>query len=61
MGTVNSKGTPVKVTPLLKDAEGAPASGAFSYISVVRMLLYLSGHTNPDIAYAVSLICHQTF
>ncbi len=61
MGTENSKGTPVKVTPLLKDAEGAPASGAFSYISVVRMLLYLSGHTQPDIAYAVNCAARYMF
>ena len=61
VGTVNPKWTPAEATPLLKDAEGAPASGAFSYSSVVGMLLYLSGHTRPDIAYAVDCAARYMF
>ena len=48
------KWTPADGSPLVKDAEGAPAEGEFNYASVVGMLLYLSGNTRPDITYAVN-------
>ena len=37
------------------------ASGAFSYSSVVGMLLNLSGHTRPDITFAVNCCAHFMF
>ena len=46
-------GTPAESSPLPKDADGPPASGAFNYAAAVGMLLYLSGHSRPDIAFAV--------
>ena len=61
VGIVNSKWTPAEAAPLVKDSEGAPATGAFSYSSVVGMLLYLSGHTRPDIAYAVNCAARYMF
>jgi hypothetical protein len=45
---------PSESKPLVKDINGDLASGAFSYSSVVGMLLYLSGHTCPDITFAVN-------
>jgi hypothetical protein len=60
-GTVTPKWMPAEAAPLVKDAEGAPATGAFSYSSVVGMLLYLSGHTCSDIAYAVNCAAQYMF
>jgi hypothetical protein len=41
-GLVKEKHTPSESKLLVKDLNGEPASGAFSYSSVVSMLLYLS-------------------
>ncbi|KAL7481540.1 hypothetical protein ACHAW6_007224 [Cyclotella cf. meneghiniana] len=46
-------GTHAKITPLLKDSKGEPANPNINNASVVGMLLYLSGHTQPDIAFTV--------
>eukprot|EP00804_Cyclotella_cryptica_P021080 CCRYP_019381-RA/>CCRYP_019381-RA protein AED:0.27 eAED:0.27 QI:0/0/0/0.66/0.5/0.33/3/0/652 len=43
------------------DSEGDLASGAFNYAAVVGMLLYLSGHSHPDIAFAVHQCARYTF
>ena len=53
-GQVHPKFTPASGDPLVKDLDGAPADGDFSFASVVGMMLYLSGNTRPDIAYAVN-------
>jgi hypothetical protein len=48
-GLVKGKYTPSESKPLVKNINGEAASGAFSYSSVVGMLLYLSEHTCLDI------------
>ncbi len=53
-GLVKGKYTPSESKPLVKNINGEAASGAFSYGSVVGMLLYLSRHTHPDITFAVN-------
>ena len=56
-----SKWTPAEATPLTRDEGGEPPQGSFSYSSVVGMLLYLSGHSRPDIAYAVNCCVRSMF
>ena len=53
--------TPAETSALPKDADGEMASGAINYPSVVGMLLYLSGHSRPDIAFAVHQCARYTF
>ncbi|KAL7463637.1 hypothetical protein ACHAXS_003993 [Conticribra weissflogii] len=54
VGTAKCKYTPTASKPLVKSEKGMAISGEFSYSSVIGMLLYLLGHTCPDIAYAVN-------
>ena len=41
---------PCLKTPLTKDLEGNPPQEQFLYANVIGMLLYLSGHSHPDIS-----------
>ncbi len=60
-GCAKGKYTPTESKPLVKDINGNSASGAFSYSSVMGMLLYLSGHTCPDIPFAVNCCARYMF
>jgi hypothetical protein len=60
-GYAKGKHTPAKTKALVKDADGEVAHGGFSYSSVVGILLYLSGHTHSDIAYAVNCCARYMF
>ncbi len=54
---IESKGdkkTPAKYGCLGADKEGEEAAGLYGYTSVVGMLQYLQGHSQPDIMFAVS-------
>eukprot|EP00956_Cyclotella_meneghiniana_P031963 scaffold85834_cov44-Cyclotella_meneghiniana.AAC.4 len=57
----NAISTPAENAPLPKDANGAPAARNFNYAAVVGMLLYLSRHSRPDIAFAVHQCARYTF
>ena len=46
---------------MVKDEDGDEASGTFSYIGVVGMLLHLSGHSRPDITYSMDCYAWYMF
>jgi hypothetical protein len=56
-----NKWTPAESKPLTRDEDGEPCQGSFSDASVVGMMLYLDGHTRPDIAYAVNCCAQYMF
>ena len=46
--------TPSGSVPLVNNENGVPSSGSFNYISVLGILIHLSGHTSTDIAFAAN-------
>ena len=59
------EGTNPKHTPagpeygsLPADKEGKPCNKSFNYASIIGMLMYLQGHSRPDIGYAVHACMH---
>ncbi len=61
MDQTNAKGTPAECKPLVKDENREPQQDTFNYASVVGMLLYLSGHTRPGLAFSVSQVAQFMF
>ncbi len=62
MSDSNYNWTPAAQAALGIDPDGPPMEEAWSYRSIVGMLLYLSTNTRPDIAFAVSQVarlCHS--
>ncbi|KAL7475644.1 hypothetical protein ACHAW6_001552, partial [Cyclotella cf. meneghiniana] len=53
--------TPAEVGPLPKDIHGVPTSGNINYPAVIGMLLYLCGHSRPEIAFAIHQVAQYTF
>lgn len=56
LGVTKGIHTPTTTDALPIDAEGDPPDQTYNYASVVGMLLYLSGHSRPDICFAVSQV-----
>ena len=57
----NPKSTPAVHFTLPTDEFGEECDGTFNYASVLGMLLYLQGHTRPDISFAVNQCARYTF
>jgi hypothetical protein len=53
MTDCNGCDTPSTIEPLHVDKDGEPFDEEWAYAAVIGMLMYLSGNTRPDIAYAV--------
>ena len=53
MTDCNGCDTPSTVDPLHADIDGAAFEETWAYDIVIGMLMYISGNTRPDIAYAV--------
>lgn len=47
---------PTVKEPLSKDLNGNPPNGNCTYPSVVSMMLYMSGHSRPDIQFTVTQV-----
>ncbi len=60
-GYTCGKYTPAETKPLIKDEYSVATAKGFSYSSVVGMLLYLSGNTQPDITHAVNCCARYMF
>jgi len=56
----NGTRTPAPKAPLPKDEDGVPFAGSYAYASVVGMMMYLIGHSRPDITFAVHQCARHT-
>ena len=56
-GTAKGKYTPLEIKSIVTDSDAAEACESFSYSTVIGMLLYLPGHTCPDIAISYAVSC----
>ena len=62
MGLENAKEmmTPATKEPLVKDEHGESCKEAWSYASIVGMMMYLASNSRPDIAFAVHAAARHT-
>jgi hypothetical protein len=61
LNSANVKHTPSKCEPLTRDDDGEPCQEDFNVAAVVGQLLYLAGHTRPDLAYSVNCVARYMF
>ena len=63
LGRSMAKGkyTPAGSVTLAKNEDGVLASGILNYINVVGIMLYLSGHTRPEISFTVNYFARYIF
>ena len=52
--------TPCMKDPLTKNLDGDPCSESFAHASIIGMLMYLDGHSRPEISYNVSRVTRFT-
>ena len=52
--------TPCMKDPLTKNLDGDPCSESFAHASIIGMLMYLDGHSRPEISYNVSRVARFT-
>jgi len=60
-GREGGKFVPAGPKPLPKDEDGPACEEDFNVAAVVGQLLYLSGHSRPEIAYAVNCCARYMF
>ena len=54
LGDATSTKTPAEHGTLPKDVDGDCFNVEFNYVSIVGILLYLLGHSRPELAFSVS-------
>ena len=60
-GVAKGKYTPAGYVPLFNNEDCIPVSGCFNCSIVVGILIYLSVHTRPDIAFSVNCCARYMF
>ena len=61
LGDSNPNDTPAVNGTLPKDENGEDCDANFNYACVLCMVLYLQGHTHPDISFTVNQCAHYAF
>ena len=60
-GMVTNKHTPLEGNQLVKDKYGPPVHGQFNGSSFLGIIMYLTGHTPPNISYDINCCARYMF